>query len=63
MRQRPASEDPKQKLTLSPLPPSCVLLFHWQNPEKQFDEEHIKMAKLMGITPEELAKTMSNTAK
>jgi hypothetical protein len=37
--------------------------FPWQNPEKQFDEEHIKMAKLMGITPEELAKTMSNTAK
>lgn len=34
-----------------------------QNPEKQFDDEHLRMAKLMGITPEELAKTMSNTAK
>jgi hypothetical protein len=34
-----------------------------KDPEKQFDVQTLEMAKLMGVTPEELAKTMSNTAK
>ena len=34
-----------------------------KDPEKQFDSQTLEMAKLMGVTPEELAKTMSNTAK
>ncbi|MGB1594170.1 MAG: hypothetical protein ACPIOQ_15560, partial [Promethearchaeia archaeon] len=34
-----------------------------KNPEVQFDAQTLEMAKLMGVTPEELAKTMSNTAQ
>ena len=34
-----------------------------KDPEKQFDAQTLEMAKLMGVTPEELAKTMSNTAR
>jgi len=34
-----------------------------KDPERQFDAQTLEMAKLMGVTPEELAKTMSNTAK
>jgi hypothetical protein len=34
-----------------------------KDPEKQFDKETLEMAKLMGVTPEELTKTMSRTAK
>ena len=34
-----------------------------KDPEAQFDTETLEMAKLMGVTPEELIKTMSNTAK
>ena len=35
-------------------------LMELKDPKVQFDPEHIKMAELMGITPEELAKTLSN---
>jgi hypothetical protein len=34
-----------------------------KDPVAQFDDETLKMAKLMGVTPEELTKTMSKTAK
>jgi hypothetical protein len=37
-------------------------LLELKDPKIQFDPEHIKMASLMGITPEELAKTLSNAA-
>jgi hypothetical protein len=35
-------------------------LMDLKDPKVQFDQEHINMAELMGITPEELAKTLSN---
>ena len=35
-------------------------LLELKDPKVQFDPEHIKMAELMGISPEELAKTLSN---
>ena len=39
----------------------AVRLSEAKNPQRQFSKEHLEMAELMGVSPEELAKSMSAT--